>query len=292
MARPIAVELILSKIAVIYISRRLNHPRFSRAFLDSIISRPAGAPYDLWYVLKGYSDNEDDPVLSELGAHLPCSVRRIRISDDQSPLKIFFTLGREVEYFLALNSWSRVLAANWLVSYQNALLRTDCGLVGATGSFEAVPGAKFPNVALRTNAFMMRGRLAAKIDITGINTRAGNLRLEAGKDNLTQQVYAQGFSVHVVDRFGEVHEPAAWPVSGTFRSGAQEGLLVADNRTAHYQYASSRRRLKLGRLAFGDEFMPGRVAGAERFRQWYNWYFPRGLPDVISLITEGGVAPR
>jgi hypothetical protein len=56
----------------------------------------------------------------------------------------------------------------------------------------------------------------------------------------------------VVDRHGKLFTQEGWPASRTFRSGQQEGLLVADNRTDDFASGPPERREMLARLAFGD----------------------------------------
>ena len=63
---------------------------------------------------------------------------------------------------------------------------------------------------------------------------------------------ADGGRVAVVDRDGRVVAPDDWPEARVFRSGNQERLLAADNRTIDYQCVSLRRRTRRARLAFGD----------------------------------------
>jgi hypothetical protein len=286
-----AGEDLMTEVTVLYIARKANHPRFTRAFLRSLIKNAAGMDYRLLFIMKGYEPGDSDPALEELKHQLPCPITCVCVPDSTSPTQIFFDLGRDTDLFLALNSWSRILAPNWLKSYADAFQRDDCGLVGATGSYEAIPGAPFPNIALRTNAIMMHGRVAAKLDLTGLNSRVGNLQFEGGPDNLTKQIIAMGLSVYVVDRKGHLYSPNHWPQSRTFRSGHQENLLVADNRTAHYQYAAARRRKKLSTLAWGQSMaLPSTLM--TRLAAWLEWRFPEALHDLARSFREEGVTPK
>ena len=44
----------MPKIAIVYLDRWGNPPRFPRAFLNSLKDNPAGSDYDLIWQLKGY----------------------------------------------------------------------------------------------------------------------------------------------------------------------------------------------------------------------------------------------
>jgi hypothetical protein len=97
---------------------------------------------------------------------------------------------------------------------------------------------------------------------------------------MTRTILAEGGRVGVVDRDGRVLAPQDWPESLTFRSGNQERLLVADNRTNDYQTAGIGRRRRRARRAFGDralirsQFVLTRLAIARA------WARGAPLPDV------------
>jgi len=55
----------------------------------------------------------------------------------------------------------------------------------------------------------------------------------------------------VAGRDGRVYGSEEWPASRTFRSGEQDNLLVADNRTEQYHAADPTRRGELARFAWG-----------------------------------------
>jgi hypothetical protein len=164
--------------------------------------------------------------------------------------------------------------------------------VGATGSHEGTPTAPFPNPALRTNAFMMRGETIKKLDLAGLETRAGSLLFEAGPNSLTRQIERLGLSTLVVDRSGKLWPQSTWNQSETFRTGQQAGLLVADNRTAQYQHASLRRRRKLAALAWGTADLAAAQSITMRLSARFSWFYPDGWRDVLSRLQDGGVTPR
>ena len=282
----------MTNLTVLYIARKVNAPRFHRAFLESMINHPAGSDFRLVYIMKGYVKGEVDSVLESLREQLPCQVETLCYGDDISPSQIYFEVGKTLPFILVFNSWSRILAPNWLNYFSNALLtEPTCGVVGATGSHEGIPTAKFPNPSLRTNAFMMRGEVIRKLDLSDIETRAGSLLFEAGGNSLTRQIQRLGLSALVVDRRGELWSEATWSESETFRSGQQSGLLVADNRTAQYQYANFGRRRKLASLAWGNADLAERQSITHCFSSKFSWFYPKGWRDVIGQLQDIGLTP-
>jgi hypothetical protein len=267
----------MTRTAVVYLSRWGNHPRWSRAFLDSLIRCAAGREYDLIFALKGFPEGANDEALTALRAKIPARVSELRLSDEGYDLNVYFRAAAEVanDRMLFFNSYSRILAADWLASYEGALERVPkCGIVGATGSFETIPGMAFPNVNIRTNAFMIPRELFLAIDRGPLALKSDCNRLEAGPTSLTRQIVQRGLEPVLVDRTGKVWRIPDWPVSGVFRSRRQEGLLVADNRTQHYATAGASKRLKLARLAWGEAAKATHIPLLERLQSEIAWRWP------------------
>jgi hypothetical protein len=167
------------------------------------------------------------------------------------------------ETFCFVNTVSVVLAAGWLGYLERALLSPGAGMVATTGSYESPnavrpgplrrlrPGHEpFPNPHLRTNGFALARSLLLELDWpTGVD-KLGAVALEGGTRSLTRQVLARGLTPLVVGRDGVGYPPDRWRQSGTFRVGEQENLLLADNRTRHYQEGGSLTRRALAWLAW------------------------------------------
>ena len=140
------------------------------------------------------------------------------------------------------------------------------GMVAASGSYESATSAAprplkplrlpsyplFPNAHLRTNAMAIERRTLDSIRWERPRNKAGALRLESGRSGLTAQVDALGLRTLVVGRDGTAFDRSDWPLSRTFRSGDQENLLVADNRTRQYEAATEPERQRLARMAWGE----------------------------------------
>jgi hypothetical protein len=162
-----------------------------------------------------------------------------------------------------VNTESTVLADGWLGHLERALLAPGVGMVATTGSHESPnavrpwplhrrrPGYEsFPNPHLRTNGFALERELLLSLDWPAGVSREESLVLEAGSRSLTRQVRERGLATLVVGRDGVAYPPEGWLESATFRSGGQANLLLADNRTRHYQEAGPLTRRGLAWLAW------------------------------------------
>lgn len=109
----------------------------------------------------------------------------------------------------------------------------------------------FPNPHIRTNAFIIRKDLMARIQVNDIRSKQHALAFESGRRSLTRQIVGMNQAVLVVGRDGVAYRPSEWPQSATFRSGHQENLLVADKRTIEWLTADERTREDQARNAWG-----------------------------------------
>jgi hypothetical protein len=272
----------VSRIAVLYLSRRGNPTLYSRAFLSSLASHRAGLRFDLIYVLKGFDNGETDPNLSVFTERIENPVHVLRIRDEIFHIKVFFEVARCLagyDRILFFNSYSRILSSNWLNSYCSAFAEVpNCGLVGATGGYETVPGTTFPNIGIRTNAFMISRDLFLALDPGNLETRRGGNVFEAGPNGMTKQVVRLGLVPVIVDKHGGVWRSDQWPDSRTFRCARQEGLLVSDNRTHHFAISSNRKRLRLAAMNWGNRAVLRPVSAYSRLKAVLEWHFPSN-PD-------------
>jgi hypothetical protein len=264
--------------AVFYLSRWGNHPRWSQAFLKGVAAYNAGADFDLVYILKGFPEGVTDPALVEYRSSIARNITEVRVSDESYATNVFLDVAAQVDYerILFLISYSRILAAGWVAAYLRAFDSVpNCGTVGATGGYETIPGTTFPNVNVRTNAFMISRKLLLDLDHGPLSTKRDGQRLEAGPTSITRQVSQKNLVPVLVDRFGKVWQVDDWPESRTFRSGNQEGLLIADNRTHDYEVAGYRKRLKLATLNWGARAVVPHTSIAYRIEREIAWRWPR-----------------
>ncbi len=106
---------------------------------------------------------------------------------------------------------------------------------------------------MRTNAFLLSRELMLSADWPEVESKARAWELESGHRSLTRHAWSLGLETLVVGRDGRAFRPHEWPASATFRSGAQENLLVADNRTREWDEAGPEQRAELARRAWGAD---------------------------------------
>ncbi|MDW5593647.1 hypothetical protein VSS74_04825 [Conexibacter stalactiti] len=235
-------------------------------FLRSYNDRPPGLDHRLVVVLNGF---EPGPLPAPFAAaldELPHeALRPARSIQDLAAYRLAAGHVAWAESICFVNSHSEPLADGWLALLHEQLHAPGVGIVGATGSHESTFSAAprplkplralqyppFPNPHLRTNGFMLRRDDMLALDWRIGRSKSAAHQLESGKRGITRQLAARDRAARVVDRDGRAHPPEEWPASGTFRSGAQERLLIADNRTRQYADAAPRERERLARMAWG-----------------------------------------
>lgn len=256
-------------------------------FIESYHRHPAGIEHELILVFKAFKDSSLPENFRTLLAGV--SHRAAFVPDGGFDLGSYFLAARNCEHQVLcfLNSSSVLLADDWLAKMSRALAEPGVGLVGATGSHEShltnVLGRfrrpsglnrvrywarvlrrgypllglslvfrAFPNPHLRTNAFMIERQRWIALHAGLFRTKEDCHRFESGRRGLTARIRKQGLQVRVVDRNGRAWPPEHWPASRTFRSGGQENLLVADNRTRDYEQIDEPTRRLLSRFAWGE----------------------------------------
>ena len=236
-----------SKVAIVYLDRWGNPPRFPRIFLSSLTRFLAGADFDIIWQMKGYPQGAQSEPLKKFHKRFQGEIHELHYSDDQYQFSLSIDAAEKFgyDYLLFFTSWSRILAPNWLKFYLDAFANNvGCGIVGATGSFEQhTTDQPYPNVHVRTNAYMVRRDLYLSLDFGRLESKAAGYLVEAGPNSITKQILDRGLEVLLINRFGDALPPLAWPHAHIYRSGDQEALLVADNHTYAYSKASNRREL-------------------------------------------------
>jgi hypothetical protein len=111
-----------------------------REFLASYRHRPAGAEHELIVLL----NNVPDPLPAEFEAALaPVEHRLLRTPEPVQDLAAYAHAAERLghERLCFLNSYSTILAPDWLVKLDRALDQPRAGLVGATGSWASLHSA-------------------------------------------------------------------------------------------------------------------------------------------------------
>ncbi|MGJ4855490.1 hypothetical protein ACN6KF_001436 [Labrys sp. La1] len=279
-----------ARVTVIFLWRKINDPRYSCAFFRSIKENTAGVAYDLVIAAKGYAPGETIPYTDNLSSQIGSSVRIIHYPDEMPPTGVIRAVSSTcaTEFVLPLLSWSRILAPNWLSHYVSAFDGIpDCGIVGASGGYECLNDeTPFPNVGIRSNAFMVRTDLFNSLDAGSQVTLLDGNGFEAGPNGMTKQIVARGLKPIIVDRFGGRWLPDDWPKSQTFRLAEQEGLLIADNRTIQYTCGSRRKRARLVKRCWGTDARSVPGSPWRKTIEWLKWHYPRGPIDVFPDIRD------
>ena len=255
-------------IALFYLARGADtdHLDSIRRFVKAYRRWPAGVAHELVVIFKGFSSKA---VLDEAKAAMTGVAFREVYTEDGS-----FDLGAYADAVLQVNSeraaflniGSEPIASDWLLKLNQALNLPGMGLVGASGSFEEGVGRQaFPNIHIRTNAFMMRTPLARRTlgRLTIKNKHDAHIA-EHGPKGLTRQVVSQGLTAAIVGANGRAYAPEWWSGSRTFRQGDQGNLLVADNQTRAWDKLTWPERRIVYEATWGAVRSPTRPFGNPR----------------------------
>lgn len=257
-------------IAVVYLAWGPLGADPIRRFVASYRRHPAGCPHRLLIVLKD-GDAQLTATCSALAEEV--GAQTLTAPTDGLDLRTYHRTAQTVHarQLMFLNTSSEILADGWLSAMAHVLDRQDVGLVGATGSYERlptkVPGPlrallglrylRFPNPHIRTNAFMLARELMLDLRWPSATRKSVAHHLESGPHGITRQILERGLRTLVVGRDGSAFDVDRWPASLTFRSGSQENLLVADNRTRAYLAADQAGRREQQKLTWGEPLTGG-----------------------------------
>lgn len=264
----------MTKLGLVYLDRAANPARFAPRFARSVRDAVDGLPVEIHWQAKGYAHGRRSPALAELERWRPGAVHEHHYPDTVFQFFMSFDVAAKVDcdVLVFFTSTSRILSRSWLRACLETLDRVPgCGVVGATGSYEKSGETVFPNVHIRTNAFMMERQRFLELDPGDMSTLESGNVFEAGPQGLTRQIEARGLKPVVVDTEGRRLLSDDWPRSRTFRSGGQEALAVSDFRTYQYAAGSPGKRRWLAELAWGDAALLERADRLERLKIWADW---------------------
>jgi hypothetical protein len=231
-------------------------------FVASYRAQPAGRPHGLAIIFNGFASADGTADHQRLLDGI--EYESLVLDEPSFDLPAYAAAAErfEASQLCFLNSHSVLLVPGWLDALGEALATPGVGVVGATASYER-PGSiipmrrrrwpAFPNPHLRTNAFMLSRELMRSAPWPEIAKKSRAWELESGNHGLTQHAWSQGLDARVVGRDGRSYRPHEWPASATFRSGGQQNLLVADNRTRQWDEAEASEQAMLTRMAWGKD---------------------------------------
>lgn len=249
-------------IGVFYLARGADDNSFDKFqnFVNSYRNFDAQIPHNLYVIFKGFSSathlKKAELIFSTI-AHIP-----IYLEDVGFDLGAYGSaaLRTDESNLCFLGSSSRINAPGWLLKLWHYLRQPEIGLVGATGNYEAAVGGSiaFPNPHLRTTAFMIgRSDFLKAYGGKTVADKSAAYSLEHGDNSLMAQCLQNGLKTVVVGRNGRGYEPYFWPISGTFRQGNQDNILIYDGQSDHYHRADRHEKSRLFALSWGTgELLP------------------------------------
>jgi hypothetical protein len=255
-----------STIGVFYLARGADENALEKfqAFRNSYCRWRAGIEHQLFVIFKGFANRAELVPAQDVFGGL--AHRAIYVDDAGYDLGAYLVAASRVgqDNVCFLNTASEILGSDWLLKLAVNFAQPNVGMVGCTASYEAPQHSRrqnvpFPNPHLRSNAFMIRRDLflAMRPD-TPLTDKIDVHLFEHGKDGITRRMASQGYRTLLVGKNGRGYAPAWWVGSQTFRQGAQENLLVADNQTKYYEMAPLREKRLLFQMCWGDT-APGEV---------------------------------
>lgn len=285
----------MAELSLVYLARLASGLPAMEAFVESYRRHPAGIDHDLLVVYKGFTAPSDDWRRLLIGL----THDEFHVPDHGFDVGSYIAASRQLRtrYICFLNSFSEVLAPNWLGILFDHAGRSGVGAVGATGSWEsfftnyevetrpANSGSGFrrwprralrawrlsryrsdflpaPNPHLRSNAFVIERNRWLSLNVGMLRSKEDLWKFESGRASMTRQLLFHGLDVLVVGRDGMAYTKDQWSESSTFRSGNQQNLLVADNRTREYDRADDAFKQRLAQFAWGDR--PAATAELDR----------------------------
>jgi hypothetical protein len=226
------------RLAVVYLARGADENALNlfRRFIDSYCRFNAGFDHDLFVIYKGFETPDKLRDAHQLFENIRYTA--IYTYDDNFDIGAYRFAAEQIPHDLLcfLNTNSEILCQGWLGKLAMNMDRKSVGLVGATGSFESLwvldnRFPRFPNVHLRSNAFLIRRDHAIRFLPRYIAKKVSAFVTESGHSSLTRRMFENGLEVLVVGRDGRGYAPQWWPHSLTFRQCDQMNLLVHDNVT-------------------------------------------------------------
>jgi hypothetical protein len=258
---------------VVHLVRAANGVDPFRAFIDSYICNPAGVPHELVLLFKGFDSERHATPYLELADGL--YAQTVFVDDEGFDLTAYDVAARRLDrnHYCFLNSFSEILAPDWLKHMYSALLSPGAGLVGATGSWGSI----------RSYARYMLGCGGAyghvlpdrRLTVATLNAIAERHASVASKDDRRAKLPVLTFMSTLIDQaHGFVSFPAPHVRTSGFMIGrevlAQIGMSKLRRKNDAYRLESGCDSItaQVERLAL-TVLVVGRDGLAYRSTDWY-----------------------
>ena len=281
------------EVCVVHLVRAQNGIEPLLQFMSSYHRHDAGIKHQLLFALKGFRGDRIDTEYKKL---LNSSdARYFFLGDWGYDITTYFRVVRATttsRFFCFVNSFSEILADDWLLKLYQPSVSRCAGIVGATGSYQGfhrdwrsiqdrekfslrsgwrqrllkLPwfedlneltnrlfSPEFPNPHIRTNGFLIEREVMLALHPKMTLTKRHSYSFESGRQSMTRQVLKMNRSVHIVGRDGTIYDIDDWKRSNTFWQAEQQNLLISDKQTKRYQAVDDQTRKVFSRYAWGED---------------------------------------
>ncbi len=278
-----------SRITAFYLARACEGLAPMREFVSSYRRYYAGVDHELIVLFKGFKSARKRQQTQALFTGL--SFVPLEIAEGGFDIGSYAYAATKVrtDFLFFLNTFSTVLADNWLEKIYCQAQKNEIGLVGATASYQSLYSPlrarwnrarqksflarlikkpllltqwnratalrrfpPFPNPHVRTNGFMVKRSLFLALSKPRFKDKMDALLFESGPHSLTRQVLLTKKQVCIVDKEGACFTAGEWKESCPFWNKAQKNLLIADNQTRRFDRLPLEKRLALQIKAWGE----------------------------------------
>lgn len=273
-----------ANLVVFYIAFRPYGLQVFADFVRSYREHGSGREHRLVLLCKGFSEASQLQEYEQLLDGI--RYETLRVPNQGLDIAAYRHAAEEIgaEHYCFFNSRSVLKGDAWLEKLYSQAMGAGVGVASATGSWQSLYSdfpvhhraarqgfsllrtalrssfvnrarhklyyPPFPNVHVRTNAFLISREVWRQIKPGRMRTRVDTSRFESGVASLTMQIQGLNLKPIVVGNDGRGYAPVDWPRSGTFWQSEQENLLVADNQTARYAQADAAERAFLNGIAW------------------------------------------
>jgi hypothetical protein len=161
----------LADIGVVYLYRFAEGELPARSFLNSYRAHPAGADHDLHVIFKGFPDARALASAQSMFAGLP--INPIELNDAGFDVGSYFAAAKLVfnHRLVFFNTFTELLADDWLEKFDEALSLPKVGLVGATGSWQSL--SSYYEALFRLGWYQLKHKLIGPTEPTASLPNAG-----------------------------------------------------------------------------------------------------------------------